>query len=169
MMMYSHHTCESPQITSDTAPLPVVAFFIRGASTYTEAMSPPFEFAAAIVLPVAAIYSLIGAGRLLKWISEQQSRPSVPEPIEKVRANLVRLRAQLEATETRSDLPAKNLRLRALRAAYVDALIDACQRLDVSPPPGVRAHQENPQQSDIYRMEAALRERGLDVRETAGR
>ena len=132
-------------------------------------MSPPFEFATAIVLPVAVVYSLIGGARLLKWISEQQSRPSVPEPIEKVRANLVRLRAQLEATETRSDLPAKNLRLRALRAAYVDALIDACQRLDVSPPPGVRAHQENPQQSDIYRMEAALRERGLDVRETAGR
>lgn len=132
-------------------------------------MSPPLEFAAAIVLPVAAIYSLIGAGRLLKWISEQQSRPPVPEPIEKLRANLVRLRAQLEATETRSDLPAKNLRLRALRAAYVDALLGACQRLDVSPPPGVRAHQENPQQSDIYRMEAALRERGLDVRETAER
>lgn len=138
-------------------------------STYTEAMSPPLEFAAAIVLPVAAIYSLIGAGRLLKWISEQQSRPPVPEPIEKVRANLVRLRAQLEATETRSDLPAKNLRLRALRAAYVEALIDACQRLDVSPPAGVGEQPEKAPQSDIYRMEAALRERGLDVRETAGR
>jgi hypothetical protein len=132
-------------------------------------MSPPLEFAAAIVLPVAAVYSLIGAGRLLKWISEHQSRPSVPEPIEKVRANLVRLRAQLEATETRSDLPAKNLRLRALRAAYVDALIDACKRLDVTPPAGAREHREKVPQSDIYRMEAALRERGLDVRETAGR
>ena len=132
-------------------------------------MNPPLEFAAAIVLPVAAVYSLIGAGRLLKWISEQQSRPPVPEPIEKVRANLVRLRAQLEATETRSDLPAKNLRLRALRAAYVDALIDACKRLDVTPPAGAREHREKVPQSDIYRMEAALRERGLDVRETAGR
>jgi hypothetical protein len=132
-------------------------------------MSPPFEFAAAIVLPVAAIYSLIGAGRLLKWISEQQSRPPVPEPIEKVRAYLVRLRAQLEATETRSDLPAKNLRLRALRAAYVDALVDACKRLDVSPPAGAGDQPEKAPQSDIYRMEAALRERGLDVRETAGR
>lgn len=132
-------------------------------------MSPPLEFAAAIVLPVAAIYSVIGAGRLLKWISEQQSRPPVPEPIEKVRANLVRLRAQLEATETRSDLPAKNLRLRALRAAYVGALVDTCKRLDVSPPAGAGEHQEKASQSDIYRMEAALRERGLDVRETAGR
>ena len=132
-------------------------------------MSPPFEFAAAIVLPVAAVYGVIGAGRLLKSLSEGPSRPPAPVPIEQVRANLVRLRAQFEAMETRSDLPAKNLRLRAIRAAYVDALIDACQRLDVSPPAGAGARPESVRQSDIYRMEAALRERGLDVRETAGR
>ena len=42
------------------------------------------------------------------------------------------------------------------------------QRLDVSPPDGAQAHPESVRQSDIYRMEAALRERGLDVRETAG-
>jgi hypothetical protein len=132
-------------------------------------MSPPFEFAAAIVLPVAAIYGLIGGARLLKWLSEHQSRPQPPEPIERVRANLVRLRTQLEAMETRSDLPAKHLRVRALRAAYVDALIGACQRLDVSPPAGAGARPESIRQSDIYRMEAALRERGLDVREPAAR
>jgi hypothetical protein len=132
-------------------------------------MNPPLEFATAIVLPVAVVYSLIGGARLLKWISEQRSRPLTDEPIERVHANLVRLRAQLEATETRSDLPAKNLRVRALRAAYVDALTDACQRLDVSPPADTQARPESVRQSDIYRMEAALRERGLDVRETAGR
>ena len=123
-------------------------------------MSPPFQLLTAIVLPIAAVYSLIGGGRLVKWIAEQQTRAPDPEPIERVRANLVRLRAQLEAMETRSDLPAKNLRLRALRAA--------CLRLDVSPPPSAQAHPENIPQSDIYRIEAALRERGLDVRETAG-
>jgi hypothetical protein len=132
-------------------------------------MNPPVEFAVAIALPVAAVYALIGGGRLLKWLSEQQSRPSAPEPIERVRANLVRLRAQLEAMESASDQPAKNLRVRALRMAYVDALVGACERLDVSPPAGAKAHPEKVQQSDIYRMEAALRERGLDVRETAGR
>jgi hypothetical protein len=132
-------------------------------------MNPPTEFAVAIALPVAAVYALIGGGRLIKWLSEQQSRPSAPEPIERVRANLVRLRAQLEAMETASDQPAKNLRMRALRMAYVDALVGACERLDVSPPADARAHPENVRQSDIYRMEAALRERGLDVRETAGR
>ena len=132
-------------------------------------MSPPFEFAAAIALPIAAVYALIGGGRLLKWLSEQQSRPESPEPIEQLRANLVRLRALLEDMETRSDQPAKNLRVRALRAAYVDRLIDACQRLDVSPPTGARAHPESVRQSDIYQMEAALLARGLDVREPAAR
>ena len=132
-------------------------------------MSPPFQLLTAIVLPIAAVYSLIGGGRLVKWIAEQQTRAPAPQPIERVRANLVRLRAQLEAMETRSDLPAKNLRLRALRAAYVDALRDACGRLDVSPPPSAQAHPEGVSQSDIYRMEAALRERGIDVREPAGR
>jgi len=131
-------------------------------------VSPPFQLLTAIVLPIAAVYSLIGGGRLVRWISEQQTRAPAPVPIERVRANLVRLRAQLEAMETRTDLPAKNLRLRALRAAYVDALCEACQRLDVSPPPGAQARPESTPQSDIYRMEAALRQRGLDVRETAG-
>ena len=71
--------------------------------------------------------------------------------------------------ETRSDQPAKNLRVRALRAAYVDRLIDACERLDVTPPASARARPESVKQSDIYRMEAALLERGLDVREPAAR
>jgi hypothetical protein len=130
-------------------------------------MNPPLEFAAAIVLPIAAVYSLIGGARLLKWLSEQQSRPEAAEPIERLRAHLVRLRVQLEDMETRSDQPAKNLRIRALRAAYVDALVEACQRLDVAPPVGARARSDIVKQSDIYRMEAALRERGLDVREPA--
>ncbi len=133
----------------------------------TEPMNPAFEFAAAIVLPIAAIYSLIGGARLVKWLSEQQSRAQAPEPIERLRADLVRLRAQLEDMETRSDQPAKNLRIRALRAAYVDKLLEACDRLDVTPPAGAPARLENVGQTDIYRMEAALRERGLDVRETA--
>ena len=86
-----------------------------------------------------------------------------------MRADLSRLRSDLEAMETRSDLPAKNLRLRALKAAYVDALGTACQRLGVSPPAGAAIRPERVRQSEIYRVEAALRERGLDVREGAGR
>jgi hypothetical protein len=132
-------------------------------------MNPPLELAAAIAAPVAAACVAIGGARLLKWLSEQPPAPAAPEPIERLRADLVRLRAQLEAMETRDDLPAKNLRLRALRAAYVDALTDACRRLDVSVPPGAQARAEDVRQTGIYRMEAGLRARGLDVRETARR
>lgn len=132
-------------------------------------MSPPFQLLVATALPIAAIYSLIGGGRLLRWVSEQRTRPPAPEPVERIRADLSRLRSELEAMETRTDLPAKNLRVRALKAAYVDALDTACQRLDISPPAGAAVRPERVRQGEIYRVEAALRERGLDVREGAGR
>jgi len=132
-------------------------------------VSPPFQLLVATALPIAAIYSLIGGGRLVRWISEQGSRPLPPEPVGKIQADLSRLRCELEAMETRSDLPAKNLRVRALRAAYVDALGAACQRFDISPPAGDAARPERVRQSEIYRVEAALRQRGLDVREPAAR
>ena len=54
--------------------------------------------------------------------------------------------------------------MQALRGAYIDTLTAACERLDVPPPPGDRAPL-----AEIYRVEAALRQRGLDVRETAAR
>ena len=60
---------------------------------------------------------------------------------------------------------AKNLRLKALRGAYVDALTTACERLEVAPPAGG----DRAPLPEIYRVEAALRQRGLDVRETAAR
>jgi hypothetical protein len=132
-------------------------------------MTPPFEFALAIALPIAAVYAVIGGGRLLNWISEQRVPAPAPEPIQRVRANLVRLRAELESTEARNDLVGKNMRVRAVRAAYVDALRDACWRLDIAPVFGTQVRPENIRQSDIYRLETALRERGIDVRETAAR
>jgi hypothetical protein len=135
-------------------------------------MNPPLEFALAIALPITAFYAVIGGGRLLTWISEhrvaQHWAPApAPEPMLRVRANLVRLRAEVESTETRDDLLAKNMRLRAVRAAYVDSLCDACRRLDIAALPGARP--DNVRQSDIYRLETALRARGLDVREPAAR
>jgi HAMP domain-containing protein len=136
-------------------------------------VKPPVELAVAIALPIAAVYAVIGGGRLVRWVSEtwipeHRSPQAASEPVERLSANLVRLRSQLEAMETRTDIPAKNLRLRALRAAYVDALTDACRRLDVSPPAGDgRGRPEDVRQAEIYRVEAALRQRGLDVREKA--
>jgi hypothetical protein len=137
---------------------------VSGANNRT--VSPGGEFALAILLPTAAVYAVIGGFRGLRWLSENvrtwQHRGDPPaESLERLTANLRRLRVQLEDTETRSDLTAKRVRLTALRAAYLDALRAACLRLDVPPPPAIG----RVPQAEIYRVEAALRERGLDVRE----
>jgi hypothetical protein len=132
-----------------------------------ENVRPALELVAVIIFPTAAAYAVIGGFRVFRWYSERRYRnsPVTTEPIERLGANLRRLRAELEAVENnKMGTPAKNLRLRALRAAYIDALCSACQRLEVSHPPAVGASQ-----AEIYRVESALRERGLDVRQVAPR
>jgi hypothetical protein len=119
--------------------------------------------AVVLAIPTAAGYMLIGLWRGGHKLAETRHRPPPPEPIERLEARLQRLRAQLEATETASGLPAKNLRVQAVRSAYTEVLADACRRLEISPP---GAGQQT-QQADIYRIEAALRQRGLDVRQPA--
>ena len=76
---------------------------------------------------------------------------------------LRRLRAELEATENTPRGPARQHRLRAVRGAYLDVLGSACLRVGVSPPPGG----DLARQADIYRAEAALRQRGVDVEAAA--
>jgi hypothetical protein len=130
------------------------------------------EFIVVVVLPTALGFGAIGAVRVLRWAGQRRSRPVVVEPIERLAARLRRLRAQLEDMETRPDVPHKGLRLRALRAAYVDTLVTACERLEVSPPVGSqgvppRGPADRVPLAEIYRVEAALRQHGLDVRETA--
>jgi hypothetical protein len=120
------------------------------------------ELIAVILLPTALGYALLGSVRVLRWAAERRSRAPAVEPIERIGANLRRLRAELEAAETRTDLPVKTVRVRALRGAYLDTLTAACHRLGVTPPPGG----DRVPQTEIYRVEAALRQRGLDVRET---
>jgi ElaB/YqjD/DUF883 family membrane-anchored ribosome-binding protein len=123
-----------------------------------------------IIFPTAAAYAVIGGIRAFRWYTERRyrnryrERAVSTEPIERLGANLRRLRAELEAVENKMGTPAKNLRLRALRAAYIDALCSACQRLEVSQPPAAGASQ-----AEIYRVESALRERGLNVRQMAPR
>ena len=135
-------------------------------------MDPAEEFVVAILLPIAAIYGLIASGRVIRWASDWRDNQNTaePEPIDRLAANLRRLRAQLEDLETRADVPAKNLRLRALRGAYADVLTTACKRLDVDPPQTTGAAAGGQAyQAEIYRVEAQLRQRGLDVREPAAR
>jgi hypothetical protein len=135
-------------------------------------MSPAIELIGVILLPTAVGYSLLGSGRLVRWVAERRkaarfraAAPVTAEPIERLATRMRRLRAELEALETRTDVPAKGVKLRAVRGAYLDLLRVACERLDVAP---LRPGDLVPQ-ADIYRAEAALRQRGLDVRETASR
>jgi len=135
-------------------------------------VSPYLAMIAVVLLPTAVGYGVIGSARVLRWAGEWRRSRIVtpePEPIERLAGNLRRLRAELEAMETRSGIPNKHVRVDALRGAYLDALGTACRRLEVSPP-AVEGPPVSPRanQAEIYRVEAALRQRGLDVRETAG-
>jgi hypothetical protein len=114
-----------------------------------------------LLLPTGAGYAIVAAVRVSRKVAESRYRLPPAESHDQLTASLRRLRADLEATEDASGLTAKAHRVRALRGAYLDALGEACRRLDVSPPPGG----DRARQADIYQAEAALRERGLDVRE----
>ena len=130
-------------------------------------MSPVVLLIFTALLPTAACFAVIYMWRGAGWLGEARARRKAaaapPEPIGRLQADLRRLRAELEATETRTGLTAKHHRVQALRGAYLDALSAACRRLDVSPPPGG----DRAPLAEIYRAEAALRQRGLDVREPA--
>jgi hypothetical protein len=125
-------------------------------------MSPVAELVLAIVLMPATGYALIGALWAAHRLAEARRKAPPPVPVERLAADLRRLRADLENTETRAGLIAKHHRVQALRGAYLDTLSAACQRLDVPSPPG-----DGASLAEIYRVEAALRQRGLDVRESA--
>jgi hypothetical protein len=127
------------------------------------------ELGLVVMIPTAAGYGLIFSARGIRWAAERwpRPRPPEPEPIDRLTATLRRLRAELESLETKTGVPNKHLRLRALRAAYLDVLGTACQQLAVTPPRGTGAQPFV--QADVYRVESELRERGVDVREPAAR
>ena len=127
-------------------------------------MNPVLAYVLLFAMPTAVGFALIGAWRTARWLAEARYRARFqalpPEPIERLEADLRRLRAELEDTETRSGLTAKHHRVQAVRGAYLDALAAACRRLDISPPRGG----DRASQAEIYRVEAALRQGGLEVR-----
>lgn len=112
-----------------------------------------------VVLMPAAGYALIGGVRAARWLAEMRRKAPPPVPVDRLEANLRRLRAELDETETSAELTAKQFHVRSVRGAYLDTLAEACRRLDVTPAPG-----DGATQADIYRAEAALADRGLDVR-----
>ena len=123
----------------------------------------------ALLLP-----SLIAGGVLVSvrgWrradrVARQRRATRAPgEPVEQTVARLRRLRAELEAMENQPGGTAKRHHILAVRGAYLDILTSACQRSGVRPPAGG----DRARQAEIYRVEAALRQHGLDVREAAVR
>ena len=127
-------------------------------------MNPVLAYVLLFAMPTAVGFALIGAWRGARWLAEARYRARFqalpPEPIERLEADLRRLRAELEDTETRSSLTAKHHRVQAVRGAYLDTLAVACRRLDIGPPRGG----DRASQAEIYRVEAALRQGGLEVR-----
>ena len=122
------------------------------------------ELVLVVALMPAALGALIGAVRVARWLEEKRRKAPPPVPAERLAANLRRLRAELEETETSPELTAKGHRVRSLRGAYLATLAEACQRFGIGPVPG-----DGASQADIYRTEAALAAAGLDFRErTAG-
>jgi hypothetical protein len=130
-------------------------------------VNPVLAYLLLFALPTAVGFALIGAWRAARWLAEARYRARFqalpPEPIERLQADLRRLRSELEDTETRSGLTAKHHRVQAVRGAYLDTLSAACRRLDISPPRGG----DRASQAEIYRVEAALRHGGLEVRTQA--
>ncbi len=143
-------------------------FAFRPAGTDTGGMSPFAEWVVACALMPVAGGALIGIRRVARYLDEARREappaPPPPVPVERLAADLRRLRAELEDTETRAGLIAKHHRVQALRGAYIDVLSAACRQLDVTPPSG-----DGASLAEIYRVESALRQRGLDVRQPAAR
>jgi hypothetical protein len=115
----------------------------------------------AFALPTGCGCAWVLGRRLVRRLGERRGTPVPGPPIERVSADLRRLHALLDAIENAPNVPGKHVRCEATRAAYVDALMTACQQLDVAPPTGRPVPR-----AEIYRVEADLRRRGLDVRAT---
>ena len=114
----------------------------------------------------AAGWAVQGGVRLYRAFGARHSSVPVPvpgRPIEHLGADAGRLRASLEAAENEMSFTRfKAARVYALRGAYLDVLAAACERLEVRPP--AASGGTFVPLAEIYRAEAALRERGLDVR-----
>jgi hypothetical protein len=132
-------------------------------------VSPVVDLILVLALMPVAGYALIGAWRGAQWLAEARRKAPAPVPVERLAADLRRLRTELADTETRDGLTAKQHRVRALRGAYLDTLSAACARLEVEPPSPGRSRGGDVPLPEIYRVEAELRLRGLDVREPAAR
>ena len=112
-----------------------------------------------MLLPTITGYAVVLASAATAGAAEATAPASAAEPLDRLADPAAAARAELETTENTPRGPARQHHLRADRGAYLDVLRIACERFGVSPPPGG----DRARQADIYRAEAALRERGVDV------
>lgn len=123
-------------------------------------MNPVILLVIALLMMPVTGYFLLAGWRGGARLAEARRKAPPPDPVEQLEADLRRLRAELEDTETRAGLTAKQHRVQALRGAYLDVLVTTCRRLDVPPPEGG----EHASLAEIYRAEEGLRQRGVRVR-----
>lgn len=117
-----------------------------------------------ILLPTLLGLAGVAGARVVRLLQERRRRAIATGPsIERLAADLRRLHAQLTSADEPVPRPGRGLRIRATRGAYVDALAAACRALEVPPP--LPAAGGDVSVAEIYRVEAALRGQGLDVRE----
>lgn len=123
------------------------------------------EFALVVLLPTAIGWAVLYGARTVRWLAGRRRKPVPAASDAQLAGRLRRIRSELERTECQHGMIAKRHHLAVLRGAYADALAAACQQAGVSPPRGgIRAGQ-----AEVYRAEAQLRHRGIDVREPAAR
>lgn len=128
------------------------------------------EVVVILLIPTLVGAALIGVARLWgwtqRWLNNRRAvMAATPVPLERLAADLRRLHVQVARVEDAADMkPGRAVRVRALRSAYGESLVAACRALDVPDAPADGNRLSLP---EVYRLEAALRERGLDVRPTA--
>lgn len=126
-----------------------------------------FFFAVAF-LP-AMVGGAVLAARRLWQLREHRARHPVPSgpPIERIAADLRRLRRQWAIHQGQKPGPGRSVRSRALSAAYIDVLVAACRALEVRPPhgcePGQACQPGRATRGEIRRVETELHRRGLDI------
>jgi hypothetical protein len=117
-----------------------------------------------LLLPTLIGGALVGGARLWqRWCQRQSEARPIPlgPPIERIAADLRRLNGQRMVMQQQVRAPGRGVRARALTAAYVDVLTDACRVLEVAPPRAGTSGVAAP--AEIQRVEAELLVRGLDV------
>lgn len=116
-----------------------------------------------LFLPTLVGFAVAGCRRL--WRVRERGSPqpvAINQPIERIAADLRRLRRQRALHQVEMSRPGRHLRSRALTAAYLDVLAAACRALEVAPPRLSESGRATPS-SEIRRVESELHRRGLDV------